>query len=148
TTTQPLPGGKNVLYFNYQPSFPPVPDVPDSLVLYVAPVDQYGCVGPNRGTVRIFRSTYPPVAAQPYTNYYHINADANCQAYVAYQTPTGIPACSNLGYAYVNRISGLPPYSSFPLGTSNVVFRITDNYGDTADVTTTIEVVDVPPPTI
>ena len=146
TATTSLPGGGDVLSYSFSPFFGFSPNIADSIVLYTATVDYHGCIGPNRGKAIIYRPTFPPTVAQPFTSFYHAVAGSNCNAQVSYQTPTGLSAC--VGYVRVSHISGLPSGSAFPLGVSLVVNRLTDEYGNYADITTTIEVVDTTAPYI
>jgi len=138
----PLPNGYRTNKYTFTPSF-----TSDSLIIYTASVSYEGCVSGQRGTAVIHREKFLPFVRQPFTNYYHGNATVNnCGAVVNYQVPIGADNCSPS--VSVTRIFGLPSGSLFPVGTSQVIHRLEDDYGNTRDVVTTIEVSDNVPPSI
>jgi len=146
TTKFPQPGGKQVYEYQFRPNFGFGASLKDSMVLYTAYVSEYGCVGTNRGTITIYHEKFPP-QPKPYTNFYSVGANSsNCGAAVYFDVPEGYDDCS----LFVSRtlLTGKGPGSYFPVGTSKVVYRLKDGYGNFNDVTTTINVQDNTPPAI
>jgi len=70
----------------------------------------------------------PPVITCP-SNISATGGGSPCAATVGYTTPT---ATDNCGVQSVSLLSGQPSGSSFPAGTTNVVWRATDNNGNSA----------------
>lgn len=139
TTPTPHPLGYHTNPFSFTPFFG-FPNAKDSIDIYVAHVSHQGCISPNRARVIIYHEKMAPYAVQPFTSHYYVTTDANCDAYVSYQVPTGWDFCDP--YVNVTRLSGLPSGSNFPIGTSTIVHRLRDDFGNFTDVTTTIIVED------
>lgn len=142
------PGGYQTNGYTFQPYFGFGANLKDSVVIYTAAVSPQGCAGTQRGTALVFHETNPPGYVHPFTAYYHETAGAGCGKAVNYQVPVGADGfCTNTSLS-VTRISGLASGSFFPVGTSTVVHRIKDWFGNYTDVTTTIEVTDNTPPVV
>lgn len=144
STSSPHPLGYHTNTFSFNPyfGFPAA----DSINIFVAHVNSYGCTGPARTRVALYHEKLPPLVKQPFTNIYHVSADNNCKTPVYYQVPEGYDYCDP--YVYVTRISGQASGSEFSLGTHTVVHRLRDDFGNTTDVTTTIYVEDNSKPVI
>jgi len=67
-----------------------------------------------------------------------------CSAIVDYELPTYTDNCAHT----FEQISGLPPGSEFPVGTTTNTFKVTDAAGNTAECSFTITVIDNEAPTI
>ncbi|HLP19913.1 MAG TPA: HYR domain-containing protein, partial [Chitinophagales bacterium] len=140
--THPLGYHTNTFTFNPYFGFP----AKDSIDIYVANVNSYGCAGTKRTRLSLFHETMPPLVRQPFRNAYQVSADNTCDALVYYQVPEGFDYCDP--YVYVTRISGPPSGTFFPLGTHTIVHRLRDDFGNTTDVTTTIYVEDNSKPVV
>lgn len=143
----PFPLGKFVHEFTFMPNFGVWPNLQDSTIVYVAPVSDQGCTGLNRAAAVIYHEKNPPAAVQPFASYYSEIADAGCGKSVSYQVPAGMDGFCN-DYVNVTRISGPPSGAIFPVGTTSVVHRLTDYFGNYTDVTSYVEVRDVTPPVV
>ncbi|HWB64489.1 MAG TPA: HYR domain-containing protein, partial [Chitinophagales bacterium] len=148
TAPTPEPLGSHVNGYTFTPDFGFGSSLQDSVIIYVASISQYGCVGTNRGEAVVYHEKNAPLPLQPFISYYDETADAGtCGKYVNYQVPTGADwNCSD--YVNVTRISGPAPGSLFPIGLSTVVYRLKDAFGNYSDVTTYISVRDTTPPVI
>ncbi|GIV33512.1 MAG: hypothetical protein KatS3mg031_1047 [Chitinophagales bacterium] len=85
----------------------------------------------------------PPVITCP-SNIVTGNATNACSAPVTYPNPTATDNCIGLN---VQRIAGLASGSSFPVGTTTVTYKATDNFANSATCSFTVTVNDVQPPT-
>jgi hypothetical protein len=73
------------------------------------------------------------------------NDPGECGAVVTYSNPLGSDNCP--GYT-VTLIDGLPSGSVFPLGTTNVAFQVTDDFGNVVNCNFTVTILDTEAPVI
>lgn len=69
----------------------------------------------------------------------------SCGTAVSYTPPVGSDNCPN---PVTSLISGFASGAVFPVGTTNVVYEVTDNSGNTASCSFTVLVIDTVPPTL
>ena len=147
TTRFTLPGGSQTNGVSWVTNFPPSSNQQDSNIIWMATVNEWGCVGLQRSKAVIHRIPFGPGVVQPFTDYYHENSSPlYCGAQVNYQVPTGSDYCGD--YVDVTLVSGLYSGAVFPPGRSVVIYRLRTLYGDSVLVPITIDVQDVNPPVI
>ena len=101
-------------------------------------------------TVTIKRLDIPPSAIScPVDPAPVATAPGNCDALVAPAAPTVIDPCTTATYTWVNDFNNSDDASdTYPIGTTVVIWTITDNSGKTTTCTQNVEVTDNQPPVI
>ncbi len=98
------------------------------------------------GTVTILDSDIPSVVTMNCPANMSVAASGgNNSAIVTYPTPTATTTCPT-GMASIVRISGPASGTAFPIGTTTVCYRATDNCGNSATCCFTVTVNPCPPP--
>ncbi len=146
TTAFTISGAYQTPFVSWETNFVPGTSQADSNIIWVTADNEYGCATLARGKVVVHRLDFGIYITQPFTSYYHVNADNHCQAVVNYQAPSGSDYCGD--YVYATQLSGLPSGVNFPVGRSLAVYSLKNFYGDSTIVTITIDVQDVTPPII